>query len=651
MKYSTKLISTLLLCLLLLAGGIGYIVSAEEDTISPNLWHGDDFVVDVQAGQNGFTFLSVYKSKKNAYEMSNHMVSIDGQSHDIPQTLILVDASESKTWTPNGVYSFGSSNYETSYCCDAETGYVDGTYYKRMNLEDGDYYSVEDAAHIRAIVTNSYPYLSLDQMKKNLEREGFTDAQSLTRAEIITAVQAAIWAYANTDSGEYYYSRTFDVPSNSQWGGILHDFTNEMDVWWQTGKRVFSTNDEVKNRINALIDHLKGYDRVYAEKEQIVITRLEILQYAPVVYKSETTTVAMQVILNNSGSSENDDITLDIYVGDRLTQSIDVVKGQELYEFQVEAKIGDVIKTVVSGKQILPQGVYFYEPEGGRNVSQCVVNVATGETDVYTEAAFTLSKLNAHPKTASLHLQKTNWSGRPLGGTSFSLFAVGEKGDLTVGTYAVDESGRLMINGLLPGQYKLVETVVSDGYQPLKNEIILTVDEIGNLAVEEAPEIYLDEIGTLIVKNKLNPTKVELNGIKYLDNEVAGDFFFTLSFGNETVETVASGDDGMFRFGELSFDEEGEYVYTVSEVIGDHEDITYNTSVYTVTITVTEVDNRLNAEVSILKNGIAYDDMIRFDNSSYNPDTANSLLSVMPLISATIALLIVFAGKPKHRAH
>ena len=91
---------------------------------------------------------------------------------------------------------------------------------------------------------------------------------------------------------------------------------------------------------------------------------------------------------------------------------------------------------------------------------QCVVNVAAGETDVYAEASLTLSKLNARPKTANLHLQKTNWSGRPLGGTSFSLYAIGEKGDLTVGTYAVDESGRLTVDGLLPGQYKLVETVV-----------------------------------------------------------------------------------------------------------------------------------------------------------------------------------------------
>lgn len=166
MKYVAKPIIALFFTLILLVCTVEGVVSAQEDTRPANLWHGDNFVVDVAAGKNGYTFLSVYKSKKNAYEMSNHMVTVDGQNHDITQTLILVDASEIGTWTPNGIYSFGNSNYETTYCCDAETGYVDGVYYKRLNLEDGDYYSVEDAAHIRAIVTNSYPYFSLEQMKK-----------------------------------------------------------------------------------------------------------------------------------------------------------------------------------------------------------------------------------------------------------------------------------------------------------------------------------------------------------------------------------------------------------------------------------------------------------------------------------------------------
>ena len=59
----------------------------------------------------------------------------------------MVPADRNYTWTPNGVYEFGKSNYEVLYCCDAVTGYVHGVHYKRMNLEDSGYYSAEEAAH------------------------------------------------------------------------------------------------------------------------------------------------------------------------------------------------------------------------------------------------------------------------------------------------------------------------------------------------------------------------------------------------------------------------------------------------------------------------------------------------------------------------
>ena len=68
------------------------------------------------------------------------------------------------TWTPNGVYAPMTSNYEVTYCCDIETMIVDGTYYKRVNLDDSEYYTAEQAAKIRAIVTNSYPHVTLEAM-------------------------------------------------------------------------------------------------------------------------------------------------------------------------------------------------------------------------------------------------------------------------------------------------------------------------------------------------------------------------------------------------------------------------------------------------------------------------------------------------------
>ena len=91
------------------------------------IWNGDGLSAEVKAGENGYTFMSVYHSPASAYEMSNHMVSVNGGvNNDIPQTLMLVPSDKDYTWTPDGKYSFGVSNYEVLYCCDAETGYEDG---------------------------------------------------------------------------------------------------------------------------------------------------------------------------------------------------------------------------------------------------------------------------------------------------------------------------------------------------------------------------------------------------------------------------------------------------------------------------------------------------------------------------------------------
>ena len=211
-------------------------------------------MIKTRKDSKGYTLRAVYAKPYHAYEMSNHMVSTNGGvNNDIPQTLILVDATSSYTWTPNGLFNPNTSNYRVLYCCDAVTGYNNGVYYKRLNLEDSSYYTPESASHIRSIVSYSYPFVDLDVMKTRLKADGFAEADKLTRAEIITAVQSSIWAYANTEEGIYVYSQTFDVPSNSQWGGVVHDYTNEMDVWWKVGYRKFSKDESIRR--NHRCDH------------------------------------------------------------------------------------------------------------------------------------------------------------------------------------------------------------------------------------------------------------------------------------------------------------------------------------------------------------------------------------------------------------
>lgn len=378
---------------------------AKETLESGNIWYGDEVSVDVTVGTEGYTYMTCFQTPRHAYEISNHAVN-----NAIPQTFVLVDtvAYDGKTWTPDGLYVSGQSNYEVVYCCDIDTGIENGVYYKRMNLEDSEYYSAKTAARIRAIITNSYPYVSLEEMISNLAADDFPNADKLTRADIIAAVQAAVWTCANDTTVQYLKSH--DFAANPRWGGVMHDYSAEMGKFADIPTGKFIVDEEVGARVNNLIDYLLAQDEVYANKKQVVITDLQMVG-SPVLTDKDTQTykIKLTVTLNNSGSGYDDNINITVTAGDSEMNKVElpVVYGTEKYSFELDVKRGDEIKAVVSGTQVLPKGVYFYAPKPadvngdgiatGREVSQNLVGVSMGETPVYFEE--TLSSTPQIPVT------------------------------------------------------------------------------------------------------------------------------------------------------------------------------------------------------------------------------------------------------------
>ena len=488
MANTIKRIGCLLLALVMCVGIIPATAFAAM-TIDGNTWYGDELSVDVTAGTDGYTFMSLFRKPAHGYEFSGHFMG-DGEG---PQTFVVIDTEkyDGTTWTPSGRYVFGNSNYEVAYCCDVETTIVDGTYYKRVNLEDSKYYSAEQAAKIRAIVTNSYPYVSLEAMKADLAKNGYAYAEELTRNEIIAAVQTAIWACANAEGVPMRYAKSYKVSDNLQWGYPLYDTSAEsgLDV---SGKRVFKTYEEVGTRIDSLVDYLLEQKATYAEKHEIVISELKILDAIPVIGKGNTYEVVLHVALNGSGSGSKDDIDLDVIVDGETIKTTPVKLGTEVYTMKVEIEAGQTIEAVVSGTQVLPLGVYFYAPKPsdvdgdgvatGREVSQNLVAAAEGATPVYADGSVTL---DIKPVFGNLQLQKVDEKGQPLSGVVFELNVEGNSGMLPVGTYEVDEKGQLSIDNLLPGTYELKEVKAPYGYAIPTGSISFEVTKDGLVKVEE----------------------------------------------------------------------------------------------------------------------------------------------------------------------
>lgn len=132
-------------------------------------------------------------------------------------------------------------------------------------------------------------------------------------------------------------------------------------------------------------------------------------------------------------------------------------------------------------------------------------------------------------------------------------------------------------------------------------------------------------------------TTATITGTKALTGRdlAEGEFSFDLKDADgNVVQTVQNGADGTFGFAPLQLDKVGTYVYTLSERAGATANgVTYDTTVFTATVTVTE-----NAETHALETQVAYSkggkaaDAVAFSNS-YAPAATEVKLGASKVLS------------------
>lgn len=132
-------------------------------------------------------------------------------------------------------------------------------------------------------------------------------------------------------------------------------------------------------------------------------------------------------------------------------------------------------------------------------------------------------------------------------------------------------------------------------------------------------------------------TTATITGTKALTGRdlAEGEFSFDLKDADgNVVQTVQNGADGTFGFAPLQLDKVGTYVYTVSERAGATANgVTYDTTVFTATVTVTEnaETHALEAQVAYSKGGKAAD-AVAFSNR-YAPAATEVKLGASKVLS------------------
>lgn len=143
--------------------------------------------------------------------------------------------------------------------------------------------------------------------------------------------------------------------------------------------------------------------------------------------------------------------------------------------------------------------------------------------------------------------------------------------------------------------------------------------------------------GTLIATHKLEgttesagftnkyhamPTQVSIGAIKVLEGrELKKDEFSFKLVGEDIESTVTNDADGKINFDKFEYDEPGTHAYTISEVKGDEVGMTYDKSVFTVTVNVVDDgEGNLKANVAFTKGDKSVEGIV-FNNTYKKPET------------------------------
>ncbi len=356
----------------------------------------------------------------------------------------------------------GDSKADTTkvYCCDAATSVLpngeEKIQYRRLTLENAGYYSADNAKKIRAITKTSYPFVTKDEMVKTLAEHG-VEAADITEDELLTAVQNAIWNFANEKDNvikEYYSGTLYHAWDKAD----TEHYDAESNKY--SGYETLTQVTNVETNIAKVYNYLINIAPESASPGGIVLNGV---QAAPL---SAGTSGAVDVLLRfELKNDRHGGITLD--EKDDLTlaannQSFPCSEwkneGNGTYSVMLNGvTAGENIDVAISGEQYLARDAYFYEPVAGRHAAQCFVGVAEGSTPVFANGSFridekterlaylSVKKTSNMPGTYKFSVYKAENDAKELINTveittaEANTCVASEKILLPVGTYIVEE--------------------------------------------------------------------------------------------------------------------------------------------------------------------------------------------------------------------
>lgn len=522
MKISGRRVLPLLLALLLAFGSMVSVVAAaaENDNAQTVLDSDVGETAETEQTPTGKpfqptdTYVFAFGSKSGASEYAYF-------SPFVP--LLTYDNTEVKGYS----ILFGLKNTHTgevseiAYCTDMPVDAVNANY-QRLNLSDSTY-AAAYADKLRAIVLNSYPHTSLENLAAASGIEG------LTMCEAITGTQLAIWKSAHGDIvqiEDFLYTAAAGYNS-----GHSEPTTTER-------KEYYDGTDEhkaaVKARIQALYEYLMKLPEQKATSRVISASAFLSRSTEPTVTENEDGTYNITVNAKVDIPTGSD-VTLTAYVGEGYWYAQEALStGKSEHTLTIEnvpAKYKDDAVTLsIDGTQTVQEDVFLLDAEGVRGVSQSMIAPLSGTLPAHADVLAEPDRVHEIHKTAE---------GSPLSGISFEVYYVGSltdylSGKLSIGTKpTADDIAKFGKTKNLVGTI----TTDADGYGSLNLHTadgVYLVKELPDARVTDSVSYFvvlpdysrLDASGkpsyviTAYPKNMLDHERVEIEkDVTLLDNE------------------------------------------------------------------------------------------------------------------------------------
>ena len=331
---------------------------------------------------------STEENTKTYYQRSVHRICEGGY---IPAIYNIVD---------------GGGEQHNVYCCDYEVNILktgDKIAYRRLTLENSGYYDEEAAKKIRAIAFNSYPVLSLEEMKTRMDKAGYTLNESVSEEQLLSGAQRAIWQYSNSDSVNNQAAYNFSLKIKDGYADVIKPPEGK---YKESGRQYYN---EINENVQNVYDYLMSLNGKEASPGGIVLNGV---QAAPL---SAGTSGAVDVLLRfELKNDRHGGITLDEKDVLTLTANNQIFpcsewknEGNGTYSVMLQGvTAGENIDVAISGEQYLARDAYFYEPVSGRHAAQCFVGVAEGMTPVFARGSFKIDEKTE--RLAYLSVKKTS---------------------------------------------------------------------------------------------------------------------------------------------------------------------------------------------------------------------------------------------------